>query len=127
MDAAQLRPREPLELPLDGVRPATVDRDAGDVGCAVQSKYFSVGSVVPWAKAGVGAVATQAAGVAVYGPRALALLEEAGVDAIHVSAGSTFPHPDNPAGGLPLHEVVNSYDTMISSGAHAFRNYLLFG
>ena len=53
-----------------------VDRDAGDVGCAVQSKYFSVGSVVPWAKAGVGAVATQAAGVAVYGQRALALLEE---------------------------------------------------
>ena len=53
-------------------------------------------------------------------------LEEAGVDAIHVSAGSTFPHPDNPAGGLPLQEVVNSYDTMISSGVHAFRNYLLF-
>ncbi len=53
-----------------------VDRDAREVGCAVQSKYFSVGSVVPWAKAGVGAVATQAAGVAVYGPRALALLEE---------------------------------------------------
>ena len=53
-----------------------VDRDAGEVGCAVQSKYFSVGSVVPWAKAGVGAVATQAAGVARYGPEALALLEE---------------------------------------------------
>jgi uncharacterized Ntn-hydrolase superfamily protein len=47
------------------------DLDAGEVGCAVQSKYFSVGSVVPWAAAGVGAVATQAAGVAVYGPRAL--------------------------------------------------------
>jgi 2,4-dienoyl-CoA reductase (NADPH2) len=53
-------------------------------------------------------------------------LEEAGVDAIHVSAGSTFPHPDNPAGGLPLPEVVRNYDTMISSGVHAFRNYLLF-
>jgi 2,4-dienoyl-CoA reductase (NADPH2) len=53
-------------------------------------------------------------------------LEEAGVDAIHVSAGSTFPHPDNPAGGLPLEDVVRSYDTMISSGIHAFRNYLLF-
>lgn len=53
-----------------------VDREAEEVGCAVQSKYFSVGSVVPWAKAGVGAVATQAAGVAVYGPRALVLLEE---------------------------------------------------
>jgi uncharacterized Ntn-hydrolase superfamily protein len=37
----------------------------------VQSRYFSVGSVVPWARAGVGAVATQAAGVAVYGERAL--------------------------------------------------------
>jgi 2,4-dienoyl-CoA reductase-like NADH-dependent reductase (Old Yellow Enzyme family) len=53
-------------------------------------------------------------------------LEDAGVDAIHVSAGSTFPHPDNPAGGLPLEEVVTNYDTMISSGVHAFRNYILF-
>jgi uncharacterized Ntn-hydrolase superfamily protein len=41
------------------------------VGCAVQSKYFSVGSVVPWARAGVGAAATQAAGVAIYGMQAL--------------------------------------------------------
>ena len=40
----------------------------------MQSKYFSVGSVVPWAEAGVGAVATQAAGVAAYGARALAEL-----------------------------------------------------
>jgi uncharacterized Ntn-hydrolase superfamily protein len=53
-----------------------VDSDAGEVGCAVQSRYFSVGSVVPWAKAGVGAVATQAAGVAAYGPRVLGLLGE---------------------------------------------------
>ncbi len=50
------------------------DPAAGEVGVAVQSKYFSVGSVVPWAKAGVGAVATQAAGVAGYGPRILDLL-----------------------------------------------------
>ncbi len=47
------------------------DADTGEVGCAVQSKYFAVGNVVPWARAGVGAVATQAAGVAVYGSRAL--------------------------------------------------------
>src|SRR4051812_49385728 len=51
------------------------DLQAGEVGCAVQSKYFSVGSVVPWARAGTGAVATQAAGVAVYGRRALEELE----------------------------------------------------
>jgi 2,4-dienoyl-CoA reductase-like NADH-dependent reductase (Old Yellow Enzyme family) len=53
-------------------------------------------------------------------------LEEAGTDAIHVSAGSTFPHPLNPAGELPLREVRDSYDGMISSGRHAFRNYLLY-
>jgi uncharacterized Ntn-hydrolase superfamily protein len=52
------------------------DAETGEVGVAVQSKYFAVGNVVPWAKAGVGAVATQAAGVAAYGPRILALLEE---------------------------------------------------
>jgi len=47
------------------------DPAAGEVGVAVQSKYFAVGTVVPWARAGVGAVATQAAGVAAYGPQAL--------------------------------------------------------
>ena len=52
------------------------DLEAGEVGCAVQSRYFSVGSVVPWARAGVGAVATQAAGVAAYGLRALEELEQ---------------------------------------------------
>lgn len=46
------------------------------MGVAVQSKYFAVGAVVPWARAGVGAVATQAAGVAAYGPAVLALLEQ---------------------------------------------------
>jgi uncharacterized Ntn-hydrolase superfamily protein len=51
------------------------DLDAGEVGCAVQSRYFSVGSVVPWVRAGVGACATQAAGVAVYGERALLELD----------------------------------------------------
>jgi uncharacterized Ntn-hydrolase superfamily protein len=49
--------------------------ESGQVGCAVQSKYFSVGSVVPWARAGTGAVATQANGVAAYGALALAQLE----------------------------------------------------
>jgi uncharacterized Ntn-hydrolase superfamily protein len=51
-----------------------VDPGTGEIGCAVQSRYFAVGNVVPWARAGVGAVATQAAGVAVFGPRILDLL-----------------------------------------------------
>ena len=51
------------------------DHITGEVGCAVQSRYFAVGSVVPWVRAGIGAVATQAAGVAAFGPRILGLLE----------------------------------------------------
>lgn len=53
-----------------------VARDAasGDFGVAVQSRRFNVGAVVPWAEAGVGAVATQAFAEPGYGPRALDLL-----------------------------------------------------
>jgi 2,4-dienoyl-CoA reductase (NADPH2) len=54
-------------------------------------------------------------------------LVEAGVDAIHVSTGSFFPHPRNPAGSdLPVEDLVRSYDTMISSGERTFANFLLF-
>jgi uncharacterized Ntn-hydrolase superfamily protein len=52
------------------------DPETGEVGVAVQSKYFAVGAVVPWARAGIGAVATQAAGVAVYGPQILERLQQ---------------------------------------------------
>jgi 2,4-dienoyl-CoA reductase-like NADH-dependent reductase (Old Yellow Enzyme family) len=51
-------------------------------------------------------------------------LEDAGVDAIHVSCGSTFPHPDNPAGTFPSEDFVAMYDGLLSSGRYAFRNYL---
>ncbi|MCL2655142.1 MAG: DUF1028 domain-containing protein [Coriobacteriia bacterium] len=47
-----------------------------EVGVAVQSKFPCVGSVVPWAKAGVGAIATQAWANPKYGPDGLRLLEE---------------------------------------------------
>ncbi len=46
----------------------------GQMGVAVQSHYFSVGSTVPWAEAGVGAVATQAFANMDYGPEGLALM-----------------------------------------------------
>ena len=51
------------------------DPTTGEVGCAVQSKYFAIGAVTPWVRAGVGAVATQAMGVvARNGQRALSEL-----------------------------------------------------
>ena len=53
-------------------------------------------------------------------------LEQAGADAIHVSTGSTFPHPENPAGEFSLEDMVRTYDIMLSSGKNTFRNYLLF-
>ncbi|SDL80315.1 DUF1028 domain-containing protein [Sediminibacillus halophilus] len=53
-----------------------VDPETGEHGIAVQSKFIAVGSVVPWAKAGVGAVATQAFANPSYGPRGLELLEK---------------------------------------------------
>jgi uncharacterized Ntn-hydrolase superfamily protein len=56
------------------------DPSSGQVGCAVQSKYFAIGAVTPWVRAGVGAVATQAMGVvARNGERVLSALA-AGAD-----------------------------------------------
>jgi uncharacterized Ntn-hydrolase superfamily protein len=52
------------------------DPKTGDLGVAVQSKFFGVGSVVPWARAGVGAIATQSYANTTYGPEGLKLLEE---------------------------------------------------
>ncbi|HUB77130.1 MAG TPA: DUF1028 domain-containing protein [Solirubrobacteraceae bacterium] len=51
-----------------------LDRATGELGVAVQSHWFSVGPVVPWARPGVGAVATQANAEIAYGPKALELL-----------------------------------------------------
>jgi uncharacterized Ntn-hydrolase superfamily protein len=51
------------------------DPATGEVGVAVQSHWLSVGSVVPWAEAGVGAVATQSFVDPSYGPLGLALMK----------------------------------------------------
>jgi 2,4-dienoyl-CoA reductase-like NADH-dependent reductase (Old Yellow Enzyme family) len=51
---------------------------------------------------------------------------EAGVDAIHVTAGTIFPHPWNPAGYLPVDFVPRTYKTLIDSGTRTWRRYLTF-
>lgn len=56
------------------------DLDAGQWGVATQSKFLAVGSVVPWAQPGIGAIATQAYANPRYGPDGLELLRE-GLDA----------------------------------------------
>jgi uncharacterized Ntn-hydrolase superfamily protein len=52
------------------------DPETKELGVAVQSKFIGVGSVVPWAKAGAGAIATQAFANPAYGPDGLKLLEQ---------------------------------------------------
>src|SRR3989442_13448759 len=52
------------------------DSATGELGVAVQSHYFSVGPIVPWAEAGVGAVATQSLVLVDYGPKGLDLMRQ---------------------------------------------------
>lgn len=52
------------------------DPETGQLGVAVQSHAFGVGSIVPWAEAGVGAVATQSLPLLDYGPEGLALMRQ---------------------------------------------------
>ena len=52
------------------------DPASGELGVAVQSHYFGVGSIVSWAEAGVGAVATQSVAEPAYGPNGLELMRD---------------------------------------------------
>jgi uncharacterized Ntn-hydrolase superfamily protein len=72
-DAGAMPRRDPLVHTYSIVArdPAT-----GEMGVAVQSHYFSVGPVVPWAEAGVGAVATQSLVLVDYGPNGLDLMRK---------------------------------------------------
>jgi uncharacterized Ntn-hydrolase superfamily protein len=76
--SAQLgRERANARRPLRPVHTFSIvarDPSTGELGVAVQSHWFSVGSVVPWAEAGVGAIATQSFVDSSYGPLGLALI-----------------------------------------------------
>ena len=53
-------------------------------------------------------------------------LEDAGINAIHASTGSLFPHPRNPAGGMNMKALRDNYDIMASSGKKTLRNLIIF-
>jgi len=75
------------------------DSQAGELGIAVQSKFLAVGAVVPWAKAGVGAIATQAWANTSYGPAGLELL------ASGLSAEETLAQLTSKDDGRPSRQV----------------------
>ncbi len=72
----------PPDAPAPPARPVAtysiVARDpaTGELGVAVQSHWFSVGPIVPWAQSGVGAIATQSFVRVEYGPEGLALMAD---------------------------------------------------
>jgi len=76
----QILPQSPQPPPSDFLKRAhtysivAYDSATGDLGIAVQSKFPNVGGLVPWARAGVGAVATQALSNTDYGEKGLELL-----------------------------------------------------
>ena len=70
-------PADGTELPRRPVATYSIvarDSATGEMGVAVQSHWFSVGSIVSWAEPGVGAVATQSLADPAYGPRGLSLI-----------------------------------------------------
>ena len=81
-----VRPSEELRRGAGGARPGggrrvtfsivARDPDTGEIGVAVQTRWFNVGAAVPWAEPGVGAVATQSFAEISYGPKGLALMRE---------------------------------------------------
>ncbi|MCL6439771.1 MAG: DUF1028 domain-containing protein [Rubrobacteraceae bacterium] len=71
------------------------DARSGELGVAVQSKFLAVGAVVPWARAGVGAVATQAMANTTYGPRGLEMMSE-GKSARETIAELVASDPESP-------------------------------
>lgn len=69
-------PGKKLPRPAHTYSIVAFDQKAGQIGVAVQSHWFSVGSDVSWAEAGAGAVATQSMVNVSFGPRGLALMKE---------------------------------------------------
>ncbi len=67
-------PAHPQPAPVSTFSIVAFDERTGDLGVAVQSRFFGVGTVVPWARAKVGAVATQSYANITYGPAGLDLL-----------------------------------------------------
>lgn len=91
------------------------DKKTGELGVAVQSHWFSVGSLVPWAESGVGAVATQSFVEASYGPLGLDMMR----------AGKTAPEALAGLLKADAHEAVRQVGMVDAAGraaAHTGKN-----
>ncbi len=95
-----------------------LDAASGTMGAAVQSHWFSVGSIVPWARAGVGVVATQAFANPDYGPEGLAALQE-GLGPTAVVARLTAADPQRELRQLAV--LAPSGEVAVHTGSRCLR------
>jgi len=98
------------------------DPRTGDLGVAVQSKFFAVGSVVPWAKAGVGAIATQSYANVSYGPEGLELLTK-GQTAKETVKALTSADKDRRLRQLGIVDARGNSTSFTGSGCHQWAGH----
>lgn len=95
------------------------DPETGELGVAVASKFLAVGAVVPWARAGAGAVATQSYANTSYGPRGLELMA-AGLSAEQALARLLADDPDRALRQVGVVDARGGAATFTGEGCHAW-------
>ena len=98
------------------------DPRTGDLGVAVQSKFFAVGSVVPWAQAEVGAIATQSYANVSYGPEGLELLTK-GQTARETVKALTSADKDRRLRQLGIVDARGNSTSFTGSGCHQWAGH----
>ena len=98
------------------------DPRTGDLGVAVQSKFFAVGSVVPWAQAGVGAIATQSYANVSYGPEGLERLTK-GQTARETVKALTSADKDRRLRQLGIVDARGNSTSFTGSGCHQWAGH----
>jgi len=99
------------------------DSQTGELGVAVQSHWFGVGPLVPWARPGVGAAATQANVRVAYGPEALELLAS-GVGAPEAIARLTAADPGAAGRQLAIVDARGGVAAHTGSACMAFAGHV---
>jgi len=106
-------------MPLSTFSIVAVDLATGELGVAVASKFLAVGAVVPWARAGVGAVATQSYANVSYGPTGLELMA-AGHSAGETLARLLADDPDRELRQVGIVDARGGTATFTGSACHAW-------
>lgn len=117
------RSAQPTAKPVATFSVVGFDPRTGDLGVAVQSKFFAVGSVVPWAKAGVGTIATQSYANVTYGPEGLKRLAK-GQSAKATVEALTKADPNRRLRQLGIVDAKGNSASFTGSGCHDWAGHI---